>query len=283
MAHQHTGTFNGDFGSLSDDELLQMAGNFGIDTSAFQAQLQPGLLNFGQAPGIGGNVPGAPEFGELGLGVGSPEVSISPEARGLVSTQFDAIRQRAQENLLRLATDAAGRRGLGLIDTPISDPLLRAGGQLESDLGGAEAGAILGLNTDLRNFLQQQAVQQEQAQQARFGLQGQLGIQGGQLGLQQQLGFENALQGRQQQFEQGTRFNQNLQLSLSQFQNQLRQQSFQNRLSIAGLTANTGLGLARLRQPTGSNTITSGGVLSGLPSVLTGLSGVSGGLLGLGR
>ena len=186
-----------DFQGLDDEALLAFAKRLGINTQDFSSQPLPGLLNFGQSPG---------------LAEGTPDVTISPEARGLVSTEFDALREQGQANLLRLATDAAGRRGLNLQDSPIADALFRGGRELETQLGGAEASALLGLNTDMRNFIQNQRLSQEQA-----------------------------LTNRSQIFNQGNQFNQNLQLSLSEFQNRLRQQSFNNRLNLAGLSAQTGL------------------------------------------
>lgn len=144
--------------SMSDDDLLALAGQFGVDTSPFTMGAFPGatLTQFG---------------GPMGLGVGGPQITMSPEVREQVANIFNAQRQTGNEELLRFATTAAGRRGLQMTDTPIMDPLLRNKAAFESQLGGQESSTLLNLNESMRNFLQRQAVEREAGLHARFGLQ----------------------------------------------------------------------------------------------------------------
>lgn len=260
-----------DFNTLSDDDLLAMAGQFGIDVTPFiSTSITPESLleQIGTAPRFDQGLPSAtlPPT-ELPLGV--PEVTISPEAREAVAGIFDPIRARAGEELLRAATEAAGRRGLNRTDTPIFDPFLRSRADVETQLGGAEAGQLLNLSTDLRNFLQRQAEAREEAR--RFG--GTFGLN--LAGLQEQatqgrFGLENqALLNRGGFLEATRQFQQ-------QFQNQLRQQAFQNRLSLGSNLSNLVLGLGSARQgsPTSMTQVGPLNLGSSLGAIGLGLQGI---------
>lgn len=183
--------------NMSDEDLLAYAAQIGIDTSPFTLGAFPSATPTefaGQIPDPGAIFRGGPQTGlpqfaaqreipdirtnislpglsmRPDLDIGIPEVIISPEARRAVGDIYNVQRQRGTEELMRMAREAAGSRGLNLTDTPIFDPLLRGKTRLESELGAAESGALLNLSENLRNFLQQQSLERERATQQRFGL-----------------------------------------------------------------------------------------------------------------
>jgi len=136
-----------------------------------------------------------------------------------VDTAFEAERKIGQRNLLESATGAAGRRGLERTDTPVFEPFLRASADLESRFGSAKAGAKLGFGERARNFQ------------------------------------EEAFQGRQGLFQNNQQFFNNQAFDNEQFQERIKTQAFQNRLQLAKLGSDIGLGLANIRAGSGSKTI----------------------------
>src|SRR3990167_8596285 len=244
--------------SMSDDDLVAYAGQMGVDTSPFSLGAFPTST--------------PTEFGgPMGLGVGAPQITMSPEVRAEVANIYNAQRTKGNEELLRMGTTLAGRRGLNLYDTPIADPLLRQKAAFESELGGMESGALLGLNESMRSFLQGQAVQREQALQSRFGLQ-----EG-----QRQFGENFGENIRQFQTEQG-RLAENQQRSFLQniysTQEALAQQAFANRLQLAqqsGLLASNLAG-QRLGFGTGQTTVAPPNVGAGLQGLGAGLQNLFG-------
>src|SRR3990167_5597895 len=244
--------------SMSDDDLMAYAGQMGIDTSPFSLGAFPTST--------------PTEFGgPMGLGVGAPQITMSPEVRAEVANIYNAQRTKGNEELLRMGTTLAGRRGLNLYDTPIADPLLRQKAAFESELGGMESGALLGLNESMRSFLQGQAVQREQALQSRFGLQ-----EG-----QRQFGENFGENIRQFQTEQG-RLAENQQRSFLQniysTQEALAQQAFANRLQLAQQSGQLASNLSgqRLGVGTGSTTTAPTNIGQGLGAIGTGLQGLFG-------
>jgi hypothetical protein len=296
---------------LTDQELMTLARRLGIPTTNITGKVSPlaGLIDYTKAPYGGATVspmtlPAAQQFSPLGLTVGAPQVTISPEASDLVRQQFDAMRTLGAENLLQTARTAAGRQGMRLMDTPIGDPLLRSQAQLESQLGGQEAAAMLGLSTDLRDFLQNQAVAQEEAIARRYGLdanqalnraklleagaqwRGELGQLGGQFQEQALIDRSKLIeQARQEQGKlsllerQGTRtFDENVR----RFQEQLRQNAFTNRLNLLGNISELGLGLGRQAGGGGTTTrYTPPNLVGGLGTMMSGLEAFGTGLGGI--
>ena len=290
----------------------------GTSVTPFDAPAGEPFSGAGVAPFAAG--PRAEFRDSLGLSVGAPNVTVSPEARGLVRREFDAARGLASENLLQTARTAAGRRGMRLIDTPIGDPLLRSQALLESQLGGQEASTILGLSTNLRDFLQEQARNRESAIQGRFGLEagrninraqlaesgaqfrGTLGQRAGEFGetarlARAQLGelgaqyrgtlgqragefAESANLQRTSLFEDARKQQQVLAFAAQQFQETLKQRAFENRLSLGQLGANIGLGLAGVRS--GTPTASTTIQTGGRTNFNNVLQGLSGIALGLG-
>lgn len=228
-----TGTFRARAATADDFSGLPPATQFGGGIPALNApfagaSVAGSLPNFGaQAPvSITTGAPSGAQFlGSLGLNVGAPEVTVSPEARALVSQEFNAARQKGTENIRLAAIGAAGRRGLNVTDTPIFDPLLRAQAELETQLGGQEAQSILGLSQNLRDFLQQQALSREQAIQGRFGLESGQALSQAQLLTQRDQLLEAARQARDrgdetraQIFEQAAQGRANLAQRAGEFQ-----------------------------------------------------------------
>ena len=244
--------------SMSDDDLMAYAGQMGIDTSPFSLGAFPTST--------------PTEFGgPMGLGVGAPQITMSPEVRAEVANIYNAQRTKGNEELLRMGTTLAGRRGLNLYDTPIADPLLRQKAAFESELGGLESGAMLGLNESMRSFLQGQAVQRESALQSRFGLQ-----EG-----QRQFGENFGENIRQFQTEQG-RLAENQQRSFLQniysTQETLAQQAFANRLQLANQSGQLASNLAgqRLGFGTGQTTTAPTNVGAGIGAIGAGFQSLFG-------
>ena len=120
----------GNLDTMSDAELLALAGRLGIDTSPFTIGTMPGP--FGGA--AGGN-----------------NITLSPEVQNQVNQVYDSQRSLGNEELRRSATEAAGARGLNLTDTPISDPYGRQRALFESQLRGNEAGTMLNMSENRFN------------------------------------------------------------------------------------------------------------------------------------
>ena len=107
---------------LTDQELMTLARRLGIPTTNITGKVSPlaGLIDYTKAPYGGATafpmtLPAAQQFSPLGLTVGAPQVTISPEASDLVRQQFDAMRTLGAENLLQTARTAAGRQGMRLM------------------------------------------------------------------------------------------------------------------------------------------------------------------------
>lgn len=195
---------------MSDADLLAQAQQLGIDVNQpqFQINANPVVNAFGQVP----NVPF--QFGDL-----SANSMLPPEVQQAVAQTFQSQRELGQQDLIQQALEAAGLRGLRPSDTPIAGPLTRAQALMESQLRGQEAGSLLNLGQQQRQFA-------EQANMNRFGaLQQALGQRAGFFEGQRQ--FENQF-GLAQQGQQ-----QNLLMNLRNAQEQMRQQAFQNRLQLA--------------------------------------------------
>src|SRR3990167_8949003 len=124
--------------AMSDEDLLAFANQLGVDSTPFTVGAFTG---------------------------------ISPEARAEVENIYNAQRTKGNEELLRMATTAAGRRGLNMMDTPIMDPLLRQKAAFESELGGMQSQSLINLNESLRNFYEN--MRQFQTEQGRLGEQSQ--------------------------------------------------------------------------------------------------------------
>jgi hypothetical protein len=268
--------------TLTDSQLQALSRQLGIGPTAGQASPRgpvaplPGLVRYGEAPFGGAEIPAAPTISPLGLTVGAPEVTVPTGVRQLVSQAFQPARQVALRKLRDAAQREADIRGQSITDTPIGQEYLRQVSELQSTLGGQEAQAVLGLIQPREALLQQQAVQQEQARQARFGLQAgdilnRARIQqlGGQFG-------ETALQARTSLAQRFQQQSQAQQLAAQQFQEKLRQQAFVNRASLAGLAGDIGLGLGKIRSGQAGTTTTT------TPSLLTRAQGIGQGLSGIG-
>ena len=180
---------------LTDEQLAQLASSLGINSQDFLMAPPAGVLDF--------NEPIAPSF------------AVSPEVRDLVSKQYGAQRTLGTENIRREAQSAAGARGLSLIDTPISDPYMRALALMESQLGGQEAQSVLGLGANYQQF-------REGALQNRTGL------------------LENMRKAARAQSFLETQASKEFDMNVADFQNRLRQQAFQNRLQLATTLGNLG-------------------------------------------
>ena len=296
---------------VAPNPILQQLGQ----VSSFGGQLPTASLAGSNIPMDIGPEPQFGE--NLGLSVDRPEFTLPEDVRNQVALACQGQRELGSQDLRRAAIEAAESRGLNFSDTPIADPYLRSRALMESQLRGQEAQALLGLSERGRDFLQQQRIAREQALQNRFGLTtqnqaqryqailGRLGLAeqgrqfGGQFGLNLAGMQENALQnrfslfdrsllGRGQFFEGQRQFeaeqqrlreasrNQFLQ-SISNFQEGLRQQAFQNRLALAGGIGETGLGLARSRLgvQTGQTTTAPTNIGGGLSALSLGLGGRS--------
>lgn len=200
-----------DLDSLTDDQLIQLGQSLGIDHTSFLMNPPEGVLNF--------NEPISPSF------------SISPEVRDLVAKQYGAQRALGTENIRREAQGAAGARGLSLVDTPISDPYLRAIALLESQLGGKEAESVLGLGERYGQF-------REGALQNRTGL------------------LESMRKAARAQSFLESQSSKEFDLNVADFQNRLRQQAVQNRLQLATTMANLGINLSGQRTGTPTSSVT---------------------------
>src|SRR3990167_4541884 len=113
---------------LSDDQLLALAGQFGLNSQDFMVAPPAGITDFNQPISASPDIPQA--------------------IRDLVSREYGAVRQQGQRNVREAAIAAAGRRGLNMTDTPIFEPLTRSFAELESLLGGQEAASILSIGQD---------------------------------------------------------------------------------------------------------------------------------------
>lgn len=272
--------------ALSDDDLLALAGQFGIDTTPF-VTTSPGLVDqIGRVPtftsglptaaleraNIPTNLPAARGIDALELAVNRPEVTLPEDVRREVAAIFQAQRGAGQEEIRRAAIEAAGRRGLNLTDTPIFEPLTRSIGRFESELRGGEAETLLSLAEAARQLQQRQTEAREQAIQTRFGLLSAqdrdrltaelqrmaLGEQARQFGGQFALNLadlrERARQGRfgleNEALLNRGQFLEGVRQFQQDFQNRLKQQAFQNRLSLGQNISQVGLGLNAARQGT---------------------------------
>ena len=123
-----------DLDQLSDDELLALASENGIDTEAF----------------------------------GIPGIEIPQSTRDLVQQEFAPIRQNVLQDLTRGAISLAGQRGLESFDTPIAEPFLRNVALAGSQIGGQQAGRTLDLGVNNRDFQEDARRFQEQLNQNAF-------------------------------------------------------------------------------------------------------------------
>ena len=240
------------------------------------------------------------------LGGVTPEVS--PEARALVEREFSAQRgkgrteletfirrqleeiglaesrpledlrrqeERGFEEISRAGIREAGERGLNLTDTPISSELARERRFLGEDLGKIR----LRLGEDIsrnRRILSEEAI--SKAEELETMLRG--AESGTILNLSERMtGMEEgSRQFQQTQSQAGEFAKRDFAQALRSFQEQLRQQSFVNRLNLANLPGQFGLGLgterANLFKPhvlPGMNVpSTFGSTLSGAGSALSG-------------
>lgn len=198
----------------------------------------PGIMDFTKPPDltIGDFTPGA-----------ANEARLSPEIQSLVQEQYAAPRAEATRGLKTAAEAMAARRGLELFDTPVGQPYLREQRKLEEQFGSAEAESMLGLTTDYRNFMQRQAESKE-----------------------------GAFQQRGQMFESTRRFDEQLGFNTELFQAELKQLAFKNRLALATLSKDIGLGLAGVRSGVGSSTVNiSGGAADSLNLLGSGMEALS--------
>lgn len=268
--------------NLTDEQLIQLAGSLGIDTQEFSMNPPAGVLNFNEpVPGVSQALPSAltgalPNLAGFNEPV-SPSFTVSPEIRDLVAREYQAQRGLGTENIRREAQAAAGARGLSLVDTPISDPYMRALALLESQLGGQEASSVLGLGERYNQF-------REGALQNRFGLlEGTVRGARGQNLAESQFA-ENALQGRTTLLENmrkaaraqsflESQASKEFDMNVADFQNRLRQQAFQNRLQLATTLGNLGTTMSGQRTgvPTSSTTTAPPDVLGGFGLVGRGI------------
>ena len=127
-----TSGFQGDLNSLSDSQLMDLAQQYGIDTSW----------------------------------MGANNITLDPAVQQAVSQVYGSQRELGNQDLMRSAIEAAGARGLNLSDTPIADPYLRNKALMESQLRGNEAASLLGLSQN--RYAQNQAQNQFQTEQSRL-------------------------------------------------------------------------------------------------------------------
>jgi hypothetical protein len=139
-----------DLDQLSDDELLALALEQGIDTEAF----------------------------------GIPSIEIPQSTRDLVAREFAPMRQQTLQDITRAAVTGAGRRGLELFDTPIAEPFLRNIALASTDIGGRQAGRTLELGVGNRAFQEGARRFQEDLSQRAFANRLNLAKTFGQTGLQ---------------------------------------------------------------------------------------------------
>lgn len=87
------------------------------------------------------------ELGLTGGDIGSfLESGVSPFQETQLQEIFNLQRQRGTEDIQRLGTQLAGRRGLNLFDTPIGQPLLEEQRKFSEGMGASEAQSRLGLS-----------------------------------------------------------------------------------------------------------------------------------------
>lgn len=212
----------GDLNGMSDTDLMAEAGRLGIDTAQFN--VQPGQVESGLQDLSALNV----ERGPIGIG---------PDIRSEVSAIFDPQRQQFLEDLRRNTVELAGQRGLGFGDADIPQ---RVAERLSTGLAGfrgQEANALLSLQESARaNRLQQLGLREQ-------GLLGRSNL------LENRRQFENQFGLQQQQA------NRQFLQSAAQFQQNLQQRAFDNRMALGGQSGQIGLGLAgaRFGVPTGQS------------------------------
>jgi len=192
--------------TMSDAELMALAGRLGIDTSQFTIGTMPD---------------------PFGGGTGN-NITISPDVRNLVSQEYGSQREFGNEELRRGATEMAGARGLNMTDTPINDPYQRGRALFESQLRGNEAGTLLNMSENRFNSREAGTLNRSRI-------------------------AEGARQFQSTQNQGDVNSNRNFLSGLYNFQQQLAQTAFNNRLANAG---QTGLNLNQILS--GINTGTQG-------------------------
>lgn len=201
---------------------------------------------------------------------------IPQTAQDLVSAAYKPQFDMANQALMRLGVELAGKQGMGTYDTPVAGPIAREGANMFSQLGGSAAGALL--NQQNTTIAQAQAMREFQ------------------LGLNQLQGFTNpqylqewqqSLTKYQQDLAQQNQFTNPLTLAqfqsgLQQWQDQLSQlQGFTNPFNLAQGATNLGLGLYTPRFRVGTaQTPVGGGTLSAIGAGLSGLGQVASSPLG---
>ena len=147
---------------------------------------------------------------------------VSQTIRDLVSGQYNVARGQGQRNVTEAAIAAAGRRGLNMTDTAMFQPLTRSLADLEAQLGASEANTVLGIGQDWNKFREGALLNRFNALDTSRQNTGRLNL--GALGQQQ-----------------------NFNLNLGDFQQRLKQQAFQNRLSLGQTLGNMGVQLSGQR------------------------------------
>jgi len=165
----------------------------------------------------------------------------SEQTKQLVGESFTSAREMGEEDIQRFATELAGRRGFERTDSPIANAAFKAQTDLTTGLRSAEAASLLDVG-----------------QRNQF--------------------FGQALR----EFGEGQNLNRlNSILTVQDFQNTLRQQATQNRLSLAGfaggLAGQTGALRAELFKP---KVVESPNFLTGFGNLLLGGGGFLSGLRG---
>jgi hypothetical protein len=184
--------------------------------------------------------------------------SVSPELKGLIDQTYAFEQKRALEDLQRFGVESAGSRGLNLSDTPISQPLMRAGGDVVSSMASQRAGRTLDeRNTSLNRALQQTG-----------------------MGFDQQNQFNNMAFNTRQQATGAIDQNLARSQALRQFSEELRQRQIQNMMAAAQMQMQFGLGLYGPRFGSGSTTVTGGGPSAGSMLAGAGAGAASGALSG---
>jgi hypothetical protein len=235
----------GDLYTQSGNVLQQiLAGNASTGDASMDALLRESIAQLRQGQQGGG--------------------SVSPELKGLIDQTYNFEQQRALQDLQRFGVESAGSRGLNISDTPISQPLMRAGGDVISSMASNRAGRTL----DERNVGLNRALQQTG------------------MGLQQQNQFGNMAFGTRQQTTGAIESNLARSQALREFSEGLRQRQIDNLMRAQQLQSQFGLGLYAPRFGASSSSQTGGGGsgagMGQFGSFLGGAGGLAGGLSMLG-
>jgi hypothetical protein len=167
--------------------------------------------------------------------------AVSPELKGLIDQTYGFEQQRALQDLQRFGVESAGSRGLNITDTPIGQPLMRAGGDVISSMASQRAGRTL----DERNIGLDRALQQTG------------------MGFDQRQQFNNMAFNTRQQATGAIESNLARSQALRDFSEGLRQRQIDNMMRAQQMQMQFGLGLYGPRFGSGSTTVTGGGPSGG--------------------